>query len=107
MKEQYEIQAIAHIVTDFSSKFGIPRQSGLVEELEGKILFEPEYGTKEAVKGLEEFSHIWLIWGFSENRRENYSLTVRPPKLAEIREKEYFQPALRFVQMEWDYPVFG
>ena len=59
MKEQYEIQAIAHIVTDFSSKFGIPRQSGLVEELEGKILFEPEYGTKEAVKGLEEFSHIW------------------------------------------------
>ncbi len=53
MKEQYEIQAIAHIVTDFSSKFGIPRQSGLVEELEGKILFEPEYGTKEAVKGLE------------------------------------------------------
>lgn len=70
MKEQYEIQAIAHIVTDFSSKFGIPRQSGLVEELEGKILFEPEYGTKEAVKGLEEFSHIWLIWGFSENRRK-------------------------------------
>ena len=61
MKEQYEIQAIAHIVTDFSSKFGIPRQSGLVEELEGKILFEPEYGTKEAVKGLEEF----LISGLS------------------------------------------
>ena len=90
MKEQYEIQAIAHIVTDFSSKFGIPRQSGLVEELEGKILFEPEYGTKEAVKGLEEFSHIWLIWGFSENRRENYSLTVRPPKLGGNTRKGVF-----------------
>ena len=90
MKEQYEIQAIAHIVTDFSSKFGIPRQSGLVEELEGKILFEPEYGTKESVKGLEEFSHIWLIWGFSENRRENYSLTVRPPKLGGNTRKGVF-----------------
>lgn len=61
MKEQYEIQAIAHIVTDFSSKFGIPRQSGLVEELEGKILFEPEYGTKEAVKDSKNF----LISGLS------------------------------------------
>ena len=89
-KEQYQIGAIAHIVTDFSSKFGIPRQSGLVEELEGRILFEPEYGTKEAVKGLEEFSHIWLIWGFSENRRESYSLTVRPPKLGGNTRKGVF-----------------
>ena len=88
-KEQYQIGAIAHIVTDFSSKFGIPRQSGLVEELEGRILFEPEYGTKEAVKGLEEFSHIWLIWGFSENRRESYSLTVRPPK---YKKRSVFHP---------------
>ena len=59
-------------------------------KLEGKILFEPEYGTKEAVKGLEEFSHIWLIWGFSENRRENYSLTVRPPKLGGNTRKGVF-----------------
>lgn len=101
MKEQYEIQAIAHIVTDFSSKFGIPRQSGLVEELEGKILFEPEYGTKEAVKGLEEFSHIWLIWGFSENRRENYSLTVRPPKLGGNTRKGVFSTPLS-ISSKWN-----
>lgn len=90
MNEQCQIKAIAHIVTDFPSKFGIPRQSGLVEELEGTILFEPEYAVKEAVKGLEEFSHIWLIWGFSKNKREQYSLTVRPPKLGGNTRKGVF-----------------
>ena len=89
-KENNDMNIIGHVYTDFQEKFGIPRQSGLVEELEGKILFEPEYGTKEAVKGLEEFSHIWLIWGFSENRRENYSLTVRPPKLGGNTRKGVF-----------------
>lgn len=90
MNEQCQIKAIAHIVTDFPSKFGIPRQSGLVEELEGKIILEPEYAVKEAVKGLEEFSHIWLIWGFSKNKREQYSLTVRPPKLGGNTRKGVF-----------------
>ena len=72
---------IAKIQTDFPDKFGVPRQSGLVEELEGRILFEPEYRSPEAVRGLEEFSHIWLIWEFSRSARETWSPTVRPPRL--------------------------
>lgn len=72
---------IAHIYTDFPSKFGIPRQSGLVRGLTGKIVFEPEYRNPEAVRGLEEFSHIWLIWQFSEAKRDHWSATVKPPRL--------------------------
>lgn len=72
---------IAHIHTDFPSKFGIPRQSGLVRGLTGRIVFEPEYRNPEAVRGLEEFSHIWLIWEFSEAKREHWSATVKPPRL--------------------------
>lgn len=75
------MKIIAHIRTDFPEKFGIPRQSGLVGTLEGKIIFEPEFRNPEAVRGLEEFTHIWLLWKFSENSRENWSATVRPPKL--------------------------
>ena len=72
---------IARIRTDFPTKFGIPRQSGLVKELQGRIVFEPEYRNPEAVRGLEDFSHVWLIWEFSESRRDGWSPTVRPPKL--------------------------
>lgn len=72
---------IARIKTDFPSKFGIPRQSGLVEELKGTIIFEPSYRNPDAVRGLEEFSHIWIIWKFSTGGTDNRSLTVRPPKL--------------------------
>lgn len=72
---------IAHIHTDFPTKFGIPRQSGLVKELQGRVVFEPEYRNPEAVRGLEDFSHIWLIWEFSEAKRDEWSPTVRPPKL--------------------------
>lgn len=72
---------IAYIYTDFPSKFGIPRQSGLVRGLTGKIVFEPEYRNPEAVRGLEEFSHIWLIWQFSEAKRDHWSATVKPPRL--------------------------
>lgn len=72
---------IARIHTDFPTKFGIPRQSGLVEELKAEIVFEPEYRNPDALRGLEEFSHIWLIWEFSEAVRENWSPTVRPPRL--------------------------
>ena len=63
----HEITPIAHIHTEFSSKFGIPRQSGLVEELKGTIIFEPEYRDPQALRGLDGFSHIWLIWLFSES----------------------------------------
>ena len=75
------MKVIAHIRTDFPTKFGIPRQSGIIESLQGKIVFEPEYRNIEAVRGLEEFSHIWLIWEFSEAVREEWSPTVRPPRL--------------------------
>lgn len=79
----YEITPIAHIRTDFQSKFGIPRQSGLVNETEGRIIFEPPYRVPEALRGLEEFSHIWLLWDFSEVRdaQKSWSPTVRPPRL--------------------------
>ena len=75
------INPIAKIYTDFDSKFGIPRQSGLVESLYGKIIFEHEFRSADALRGLDTFSHIWLIWQFSENQREDFSPTVRPPRL--------------------------
>lgn len=75
------MKIIGHIQTDFPSKFGIPRQSGLVSELKGIITFEPEYRNPEAFRGLEEFSHIWLLWKFSESEKEHWSATVKPPRL--------------------------
>lgn len=75
------MKVIARIQSAFPEKFGIPRQSGLVEELSAQIIFEPEYRVPEAVRGLEEFSHLWLIWEFSEAKRETWSPTVRPPRL--------------------------
>ena len=75
------MKIIAHIETDFPSKFGVPRQSGIIATLQGRIVFEPEYRIAEAVRGLEEFSHIWLVWAFSEAVREGWSPTVRPPRL--------------------------
>lgn len=74
------INAIAHIQTDFPSKFGIPRQSGIAKTV-GKIVFEPKYRSREALRGLEGYSHIWLIWQFSEALRDSWSPTVRPPRL--------------------------
>lgn len=73
------IEPIARIRTDFPEKFGVPRQAGIVEELEGTIEFEAGYADRESIRGIEEFSHLWLIWGFSEN--EGWSPTVRPPRL--------------------------
>ena len=75
------IHHVAHIRSDFNQKFGIPRQSGLVEELEAEIVFEPEFRNPEALRGLEGFSHLWLIWEFSKAKRDNWSPTVRPPRL--------------------------
>lgn len=76
-----EITPIAHIKSDFPEKFGIPRQSGLVEELTAAVIFEPDYRDISALRGLEGFSHLWLIWEFSKARREGWSPTVRPPRL--------------------------
>lgn len=79
----YELVAIATIRTDFPTKFGVPRQSGLVKGLKSKIVFEPEYRDPEALRGLDGFSHIWLLWDFSEARASNskFKATVRPPRL--------------------------
>ena len=77
-----EIRPIAYIKTDFPEKFGVPRQSGLAKHLRGKIVFEKEYRNADALRGLEGFSHIWLIWEFSANRRtDQWQPTVRPPRL--------------------------
>lgn len=75
------MEIIAHIETQFSEKFGIPRQAGLVKELRGRIVFEEQYRDPSALRGLEGFSHLWLIWEFSENIRKEFSPTVRPPRL--------------------------
>ena len=72
---------IAHIRTDFAAKFGIPRQAGLVPELRGRVVFTPDYRNPDALRGLEGFSHIWLIWEFSEAKQARWSPTVRPPRL--------------------------
>ncbi len=75
------IQPIAHMRSDFATKFGIPRQSGLVEELKSTIVFEPGFRDPEALRGIEGFSHLWIIWQFSEAVRQGWSPTVRPPRL--------------------------
>lgn len=79
--ETIEMHPIAHMRSDFPTKFGIPRQSGLVEELRSIIVFEPEYRNDDALRGIEEYSHLWLIWQFSQAVREGWSPTVRPPRL--------------------------
>ena len=79
--EEMTLKVIAHIHTAFPTKFGIPRQSGLVEDLRGEVVFTPEYRSADAVRGLEDFSHIWLVWQFSGAVRDSWSPTVRPPRL--------------------------
>ena len=75
------MKTIAHIYTDFPEKFGIPRQSGLIQELRGRIVFEPEYRSPDAVRGLEGFNYIWLLWEFEGTKRDTWSATVKPPRL--------------------------
>ena len=77
----HTVHVIARIHSDFSTKFGIPRQSGLVDALRSTVIFEPEFRSSEAVRGLEGFSHIWLLWQFSRAVRDGWSPTVRPPRL--------------------------
>lgn len=75
------MRIIGHIKTDFKEKFGIPRQSGIVRHVPGEIIFEKEFRVAEAFRGLEDFSHIWILWKFSETERDDWSPTVRPPLL--------------------------
>lgn len=79
--ESHELRIVARIHSDFATKFGIPRQSGVVESLTARVVFEPEYRVSEALRGIEDFSHLWLIWEFSEAKREGWRPTVRPPRL--------------------------
>lgn len=95
MKEEHDFNAlilhpIAHIHTDFASKFGIPRQPNIVPELAGTIVFEKEFQKDGILKGLEDFSHIWLIWGFSEIKSSNWRPTARPPRLGGTERKGVF-----------------
>lgn len=90
-----EIKPIAYVRTDFPEKFGIPRQSGLASCLEGRIVFEPQYRSRDAVRGLEDFSHIWIIWEFSANRKGSapsagWQPTVRPPRMGGNRSMGVF-----------------
>lgn len=113
MDEQI-IRPIAHIRTAFGTKFGVPRQSGIADALEAKIVFDPEYRVAEAFRGLEEFSHIWLIWSFSEVNQEKWTPTVRPPMLGgNIRKGVFatrspFRPnalglsSVRLLKIDWD-----
>ena len=78
---EHVIRPIAHIESDFPEKFGIPRQALIVEELRARVVFEEEFRSDDALRGIEGFSHLWLIWQFSENLRAEYSPTVRPPRL--------------------------
>ncbi|MDD3429913.1 MAG: tRNA (N6-threonylcarbamoyladenosine(37)-N6)-methyltransferase TrmO [Oscillospiraceae bacterium] len=81
MNPDLQLKPIATIHTAFAEKFGIPRQSGLIDSLEATIIFEPAYRNADALRGLEEFSHLWLIWGFSKAMRSEWTPTVRPPRL--------------------------
>jgi len=81
MEERTGLEVIARMESEFSEKFGVPRQSGLVEELRGQVVFEPAFRTPDALRGIEGFSYLWLIWGFHKAVREGWSATVRPPRL--------------------------
>lgn len=111
-----EMKRIARIHTDFASKFGVPRQSGLVPQLQGRIVFEPEYRNVDAVRGMEDFSHLWLVWEFSKAVRKEWSPTVRPPRLGGNRRmgvfatRSPFRPnpiglsCVKLERIEWEGP---
>lgn len=116
MEKGLELRIIGYVHTGFPAKFGIPRQSGLIEELKGTIVMEPEYRNPDAFRGLEAYSHIWLIWEFSENVRAGWSPTVRPPRLGGNRRmgvfatRSPFRPnplglsCVKLEKVEWDTP---
>lgn len=116
MEQGFEMSVIARIHTDFPTKFGIPRQSGIIEDLKGTIVFEKEFRNPDALRGLEDFSHIWLIWQFSKGIRKNWSPTVRPPRLGGntrmgvFATRSPFRPnpiglsSVRLEHIEWNTP---
>ena len=81
MTQEHTLKVIAHIETDFPEKFGIPRQSGLVKNLKGTIVFKPEYRSTDALKGLDGYEYLWLLWQFQGTKRDTWSATVKPPRL--------------------------
>ena len=111
-----EIHPIAHFRSPFSSKFGIPKQSGLVQDVRGQIVFEPAYRSKDALRGLDEFHYLWLIWHFSANKHAPNSLVVRPPllggntKMGVFATRSPFRPnglglsSVRLERIEWETP---
>lgn len=100
-----EMKVIAHIKSDFPTKFGIPHQSGRIKELKAEIVFEPEYQVAEAFRGIEEYTHLWLIWEFSQAVRKDWSPTVRPPRLGEIPEKAFLPQDPLFGPIPSAFPV--
>ena len=110
------MKVIAHIESDFNTKFGVPRQSGVIPELTARIIFEPEYRVAEAFRGLEDFTHIWILWCFSEVARDEWNPTVRPPRLGgNVRmgvfaTRSPFRPnpiglsSVRLLKIDWDTP---
>ena len=90
MHQEFTMRPIARIHSDFSTKFGVPRQSGLVDALESTVVFEPEYRNPDALRGLEDFSHLWLVWVFDKAVRRDWSPTVRPPRLGGNRRMGVF-----------------
>ena len=103
--EEMTLKVIAHIHTAFPTKFGIPRQSGLVDELRGEVIFTPEYRNADAVRGLEDFSHIWLVWQFSGAVRDSWSPTVRPPRLGGNTRMGVFATRSPFRPILWAFPA--
>ena len=99
------IEPVAIMHTGFGEKFGIPRQSGLVPEAAGQIVFEPKYQNPDALRGIEEFSHLWIIWGFSENRVEKFTPLVTPPGWEADKSEVFLPHVRRFAQTAWDYPL--
>lgn len=111
-----EIRPVARMKSEFPEKFGVPRQSGLVEELKGEILLEPAFRTPDALRGIEGFSHLWLIWGFHKAQKEGWSATVRPPRLGGNQRmgvfatRSPFRPnglglsCVKLENVEWDTP---
>lgn len=114
--QEFSIRPVAHVYTDFAEKFGIPRQSGLVEELYGRVVFEEEYRRPEALRRIEEFSHLWLIWQFSKAVTQDFRPTVRPPRLggnervgvfasrAPYRPNALALSCVRLIRVDWDAP---
>lgn len=109
-----ELKTIAHFHSPFSSKFGIPKQSGLVEELRGEIIFETAFRNADALRGIENFDYLWLIWAFSANRHDANSLTVRPPllggntRMGVFATRSPFRPnpiglsSVKLIEVEWE-----